>query len=160
MTSFVDMPFKSPTTLYQLCFIFTEAYWLYVDFYTANTKLNMTEKEFTMSSRSVPYSLSTLTKSPIILHINLKFQYTVLSLTHVVALTDYHNNHYDFPKGKRNQDEKDYESAIREVYEEIGYDITSKLKEEKFIIVETFKNKLVKLYVIADVPKDSVQIAN
>ena len=150
----------------RLCFILTEAYWLYVDFYTANTKLNMTEKEFYhnvfkkcpilsehLDKFDQKYSEYMTYKSKIPVYGAIILD---TSLTHVIVLTDYHNTHYDFPKGKRNQDEKDYESAIREVYEEIGYDITSKLKEEEFIIVETFKDKFVKLYVIADVPKETV----
>lgn len=36
----------------------------------------------------------------------------------------------DFPKGKRNQGESELASAIREVKEEIGIDVSSSIRED------------------------------
>jgi len=41
----------------------------------------------------------------------------------ILLVMNYRCTNYSFPKGKMNQNEMDYESAIREVWEEIGFNI-------------------------------------
>ena len=38
---------------------------------------------------------------------------------------DYNLRYYGFPKGKQNKDETPSQCAVREVFEEIGFDINS-----------------------------------
>lgn len=67
--------------------------------------------------------------------------------------------HWSFPRGKINKDEKDLDCAIREVYEETGYDI----KEaglvhdeiEKSFIEITMREQSIRLYVFKNVPMDT-----
>lgn len=61
------------------------------------------------------------------------------------------NSTWGFPRGKINKNEPDDLCAIREVYEEIGFDISPYLKKEDFIEI-TIKQKNFKLYVITGVP--------
>lgn len=75
---------------------------------------------------------------------------------------------WGFPKGKINKDEAEVACAIREVgnkviraaltlkvYEEVGYDMSSLVKEENY--VETVaREQRVKLYIVAGVPEDTI----
>ncbi|KZF26676.1 hypothetical protein L228DRAFT_243176 [Xylona heveae TC161] len=66
---------------------------------------------------------------------------------------------WSFPRGKINKDEKDLDCAVREVYEETGFDIKAAglVKEEsemKFIEV-TMREQHMRLYVFRGVPKDT-----
>ncbi|KAF7682926.1 mRNA decapping complex subunit 2 [Astathelohania contejeani] len=56
---------------------------------------------------------------------------------------------YSFPKGKKNRDESGEECAVREVYEEIGYDIGAK------ILPITLKSNKFTLFVVMNVKGDT-----
>jgi mRNA-decapping enzyme subunit 2 len=67
--------------------------------------------------------------------------------------------HWSFPRGKINKDEKDLDCAIREVYEETGFDLRDAglVKEEsemKFIEV-SMREQHMRLYVFRGVPMDT-----
>lgn len=61
------------------------------------------------------------------------------------------NATWGFPRGKINKNEPDDLCAIREVYEEIGFDISPYLNPKDFIEV-TIRQKNFKLYVVSGVP--------
>lgn len=66
---------------------------------------------------------------------------------------------WSFPRGKINKDEKDLDCAIREVYEETGFDIraaglVAKDEDVKFIEV-TMREQHMRLYVFRGVPYDT-----
>lgn len=61
------------------------------------------------------------------------------------------NATWGFPRGKINKDEPDDVCAIREVFEEIGFDISPYLVPEDFIDI-TIRQKNFKLYIIRGVP--------
>ncbi|KAA8652585.1 decapping enzyme complex catalytic subunit DCP2 [Aspergillus tanneri] len=66
---------------------------------------------------------------------------------------------WSFPRGKINKGEKDLDCAIREVYEETGYDVREAglVKNEndvKFIEI-TMREQHMRLYVFRDVPHDA-----
>lgn len=66
---------------------------------------------------------------------------------------------WSFPRGKINKDEKDLDCAIREVYEETGFDIkeaglVKNEKDVKFIEI-TMREQHMRLYVFRGVPRDS-----
>ncbi|KAE8148963.1 hypothetical protein BDV25DRAFT_130781 [Aspergillus avenaceus] len=66
---------------------------------------------------------------------------------------------WSFPRGKINKDEKDLDCAIREVYEETGYDINEAElvqheKDVKFIEI-TMREQHMRLYVFRGVPRDA-----
>ena len=66
---------------------------------------------------------------------------------------------WSFPRGKINKDERDFDCAIREVYEETGYDVrTAGLandeKNTKYIDV-TLREQQMRLYVFRGVAMDT-----
>lgn len=62
---------------------------------------------------------------------------------------------WGFPKGKINKDEDDETCAVREVFEETGFDITALLDQAHFLEL-TIKEQRVKLFIIVGVPEDYV----
>ncbi|KAI9928221.1 hypothetical protein AWENTII_007921 [Aspergillus wentii] len=66
---------------------------------------------------------------------------------------------WSFPRGKINKDEKDLDCAIREVYEETGFDIhdAGLVKDEKDVkfIEITMREQHMRLYVFRGVPRDA-----
>ncbi|EEH22778.2 hypothetical protein PABG_04989 [Paracoccidioides brasiliensis Pb03] len=70
------------------------------------------------------------------------------------------NANWSFPRGKINKDEKDLDCAIREVYEETGFDIRAAglVKDEKKIkyIEIPMREQNMRLYVLRGVPMDTV----
>lgn len=66
---------------------------------------------------------------------------------------------WSFPRGKINKDEKDLACAVREVYEETGFDIHAAglagTEEGAFHIEMTMREQHMRLYVFRDVPKDT-----
>ncbi|PGG96741.1 hypothetical protein AJ79_09469 [Helicocarpus griseus UAMH5409] len=69
------------------------------------------------------------------------------------------NANWSFPRGKINKDEKDLDCAIREVYEETGFDIKAAglVKDEKKIkyIEIPMREQNMRLYVLRGVPRDT-----
>ncbi|CAE6521280.1 unnamed protein product [Rhizoctonia solani] len=62
---------------------------------------------------------------------------------------------WGFPKGKINEDEQEYDCAIRETLEETGFDVTPLLDRQIFI-KNTLKEQQLTLYIVPDVPEDTV----
>lgn len=70
------------------------------------------------------------------------------------------NANWSFPRGKINKDEKDIDCAIREVYEETGFDIhaanlVGNEEDVKYIEV-TMREQHMRLYVFRGVPMDTI----
>ncbi len=67
--------------------------------------------------------------------------------------------YWSFPRGKINKDEKDLDCAVREVYEETGFDIKGAglvVKEEDMKFIEvTMREQQIRLYVFKGVPVDT-----
>ncbi|KKK15481.1 hypothetical protein ARAM_001344 [Aspergillus rambellii] len=68
-------------------------------------------------------------------------------------------SNWSFPRGKINKDEKDLDCAIREVYEETGYDIREaglvKAENDVKFIEITMREQHMRLYVFRGVPQDA-----
>ncbi|KAF9102466.1 mRNA-decapping enzyme subunit 2 [Mortierella sp. AM989] len=62
---------------------------------------------------------------------------------------------WGFPKGKINKDEPDTLCAIREVWEETGYDVADRIKHDDYV-EQTIKDQRIRLYIIKSVPEDTV----
>jgi mRNA-decapping enzyme subunit 2 len=63
---------------------------------------------------------------------------------------------WTFPKGKINKNESEEDCAIRELKEEIGYDISDKIESSKFVTFYAEKKKKIKLFVIENVPENTI----
>ncbi|EMR10327.1 hypothetical protein PNEG_01583 [Pneumocystis murina B123] len=61
---------------------------------------------------------------------------------------------WGFPKGKINKDELDTDCAIREVFEETGFDISKLIQPNDYIEI-TLCEQNIRLYIIAGVPSDT-----
>ncbi|KAK3340099.1 hypothetical protein B0H65DRAFT_471296 [Neurospora tetraspora] len=83
------------------------------------------------------------------------------AMDHTVLVKGWKKNaNWSFPRGKINKDEDDLDCAIREVYEETGFDIREaglvpKPEDVKFIEI-TIRNQQLRLYVFRNVPMDTV----
>lgn len=66
---------------------------------------------------------------------------------------------WSFPRGKINKDEPDLDCAIREVYEETGFDLHEARLVERNLPVDylevTLKDQQVRLFIFRDVPQDT-----
>jgi len=62
---------------------------------------------------------------------------------------------WGFPKGKIDKDEEKIDCAIREVLEEVGFDITEHVNPDMYI-EHQWKEQTVRLYVVPGVPDDTV----
>ncbi|CDW76379.1 mrna-decapping enzyme 2 [Stylonychia lemnae] len=67
-------------------------------------------------------------------------------------------NKLDFPKGKADEGETDVECAIREISEEIQFNVRPYIDENQFIKIETIKNKFVTLYLIQNIDEHNSNI--
>ena len=74
--------------------------------------------------------------------------------TKVLLVKSWQGKSWGFPKGKIDKDEEKYECAIREVREEVGFDIASRLDPEHFI-ERQLSQATVRLYIIRGVPDDT-----
>lgn len=75
----------------------------------------------------------------------------------VVLVSSYKYGHRGFPKGKINEGETEIECAIREVYEEVGIDITNSINDKEYLFIEGVDEKYLKLFVIASLD-ESIQM--
>ena len=81
------------------------------------------------------------------------------AMTEVVLVKGWKKGaNWSFPRGKINKDEKDIDCAIREVYEETGYDVRAAglVSEETARYIEvTMREQHMMLFVVAGVPMDT-----
>lgn len=74
------------------------------------------------------------------------------SMEEVLLVRSWQGSSWGFPKGKVDKDEEDVDCAAREVYEEVGFDVSGRIDKEAF--VQVFLNgKKVRLYIIRNVDK-------
>lgn len=62
---------------------------------------------------------------------------------------------WSFPRGKKNKDEEDHRCAVREVWEETGFDISGLIKVDQFV-ESTIAQQRMRLYVIAGIKDDTL----
>lgn len=62
----------------------------------------------------------------------------------------------DFPKGKADEGETDVECAVREINEEIGFNIKPFINEDHYIKIETIQGKFVKLFLVSDIEEAQI----
>ena len=74
--------------------------------------------------------------------------------TKVLLVKAWNGKNWGFPKGKIDKDEDKAECAIREVQEEVGFDISPLLVPEHFI-ERQLKEATVRLYIIRGVPEET-----
>jgi len=61
---------------------------------------------------------------------------------------------WGFPRGKIAKDETEVECAIREVYEEVGFDLSSKIAKDDFITL-TLREQKIKLFIVSGISEST-----
>ena len=72
----------------------------------------------------------------------------------ILLIKSWKGTNWGFPKGKIDKDEEKVDCAIREVLEEVGYDISERIRPDVYI-EHQWKEQTVRLYVVAGVPDDT-----
>lgn len=76
-------------------------------------------------------------------------------MTKVVLVRNWKGTSWSFPKGKINQSESPFACAIRETYEETGFNPLEYCNEEQFLVVYEEK-KVTRLFVAVGVPENTI----
>lgn len=143
------------------------AYWYYLDFYV-NSDMKLKSCSFKEFATHVFQHLPNLKQhTPRLDEILVEWkEYKQSVPTYGAILVSEDNSHvllvqsfwakasWGFPKGKVNEAEDPAHCAIREVYEETGFDISSRLNPDYFF-ESTINEQLVRLYVIEGIPQDT-----
>ena len=75
-------------------------------------------------------------------------------MTKAVLVCTWKGKSWGFPRGKINEQEEPLACALREVYEECGFDATAHCKEEdQLVVIE--ESKAIKLFVATNVPENT-----
>ena len=64
------------------------------------------------------------------------------------------NSGWGFPKGKINQGEREYDCAVREVFEETGHNVAAYLRENEYI-EKRINEQRIRLYIIIGVDEQT-----
>ncbi|XP_011299146.1 m7GpppN-mRNA hydrolase isoform X1 [Fopius arisanus] len=165
----INVPEEGRKDLVRICFQIELAHWFYIDFYcTEENPRNLQScgmKEFaTHIFKHIPFLQPNLSRIDSVLDQWREYKQSVPTfgaivlnedMTKVLLVQNYWaRNSWGFPKGKVNEDEDPSHCAVREVLEETGFDI-SKLIDKNEYIESTINDRLVRLYIITGVQKET-----
>ncbi|KAL3301311.1 decapping enzyme [Colletotrichum asianum] len=169
----INLPEEDLSSVARICFQIEEAQWFYEDFVRPldPTLPSMTLRSFSLRIFQhcpllAPFSVENHTKA-----FEEFLQYkTRVPVRGAIMLNEAMDStilvkgwkkgaNWSFPRGKINKDEDDLECAIREVYEETGYDLHAaglvpENRDVKYIEV-TMREQQLRLYVFRNVPMDT-----
>ncbi|KAK1980568.1 hypothetical protein LZ30DRAFT_122996 [Colletotrichum cereale] len=170
----INLPEEDLSSVARICFQIEEAQWFYEDFVRPldPTLPSMTLRSFSLRIFQhcpllAPFSVENHTKA-----FEEFLQYkTRVPVRGAIMLNEAMDStilvkgwkkgaNWSFPRGKINKDEDDLECAVREVYEETGYDlhaaglVPENRDDVKYIEV-TMREQQLRLYVFRDVPMDT-----
>ncbi|KAI0127924.1 Dcp2, box A domain-containing protein [Xylariales sp. AK1849] len=170
----INLPQEDLMSVARICFQVEEAHWFYEDFIRAlNPALpHMTLRDFCLRMFQHCPLLASFGEDNHLRAYQEFMQYkTRIPVRGAIMLNDEMDStvlvrgwksgaSWSFPRGKINKDEDDLDCAIREVYEETGFDLheaglVSEDRDVKFIEV-TMRDQHMRLYVFRDVPMDTV----
>ncbi|CAG9804498.1 unnamed protein product [Chironomus riparius] len=162
----INLPDAEKNDLIRLFFQIELAHWFFLDFYCTqeeNSIYSCGIKQFalcifehipflnhhshnlnTLLDEWRSYKMSVPTYGAILLTADLKNCLLVQSF--------FAKNSWSFPKGKVNENEDPCKCAVREVYEETGYDCSQLISEIDFIEGQTSNYQYTRLYVVKNVP--------
>ncbi|XP_062554384.1 m7GpppN-mRNA hydrolase [Armigeres subalbatus] len=162
----INVPENERQNLIRVCFQIELAHWFYLDFYCVAQKQKCGIKQFAFQLfQHIPFLQPHLSYVETILEDWKQYKLSVPTygaimlsedLKHVLLVQSFWaKSSWGFPKGKINENEEPIHCAIREVYEETGYDIKNQLVPTEFIEL-VINYQYTKLYLIRGVPISTV----
>uniref|UniRef100_A0A1L8DFX5 m7GpppN-mRNA hydrolase n=1 Tax=Nyssomyia neivai TaxID=330878 RepID=A0A1L8DFX5_9DIPT len=165
----INVPVEERANLIRICFQVELAHWFYLDFYCGGEDIrgvSCTLKQFAIQIfQHVPFLRVRLPHLDEILDNWKKYKLSVPTygailisddLTQVLLVQSYWaKSSWGFPKGKVNENEDPVHCAVREVFEETGFDISHLIQANDFF-ESTFNDQFTRLYVVRNVPRDTV----
>jgi len=169
----LNIPKEEWISMERIVFQIEMAYWFYCDFYReVHPKLpNLALKAFSLALfRACPLLRAHLDAHERIYAEFQRYKTRVPvcgciiltpDLSQVLLVKGWTNNAgWGFPKGKINKGESDIDCAVRETWEEIGFDAAGMVREEDGIEVKIAgsqggKQQRIKLYIVPGVPEDT-----
>ncbi|KAI1094645.1 hypothetical protein F5B19DRAFT_444128 [Rostrohypoxylon terebratum] len=170
----INLPPADLSSVARICFQIEEAQWFYEDFIRPidPTLPSMSLRKFTLKMFDYCPILTSFSEED---HLAAFDQFMIYktrvpvrgaillnsSMDAVVLVRGFKKGAtWSFPRGKINMDEDDLDCAVREVYEEIGYNIREsgliKANTPAQFFEVTMQGQQVKLYVFRGVPEDTV----
>ncbi|XP_014259957.1 uncharacterized protein LOC106672780 [Cimex lectularius] len=161
----INVPEEERNDLIRLCFQIELAHWFYIDFYCKSAKKTIGIKEFAHSIfQHIPSLHQYLHNVDKIIDEWKEYKYLVPTfgaillnedLSYVLLVQSYYSrSSWGFPKGKVNKDEPPWGCAIREVYEETGFNIRDMIDPNEYLDARV-NEQLVRLYIIPGVSKNA-----
>ncbi|MCJ1393204.1 mRNA-decapping enzyme subunit 2 [Xylographa bjoerkii] len=169
----VNLPKEELESVERICFQVEEAQWFYEDFIRPLDpnlpSLNLRQfclrifQHCPLLSGFSPYHHSTAFSEFLAYKTRVPVRGAIMlneAMDEVVLVKGWKKNaNWSFPRGKINKDEKDLHCAIREVYEETGFDIQGAdlvpdERDVKYVEV-TMREQHMRLYVFRGVPMDT-----
>lgn len=161
----VNCPCEDLATSERFCFQLEEAHWFYADFVRSNGKHarrpSMKLPQFVKQLYEAVPGLAAINKNPeAALAVFRRYKNRIPvrgsiilneDMSKVLLIRAWKGNSWGFPKGKINKEESDEQCAIRETFEEVGFDITPYLVKDDYIEV-TIQGKNIRLYIVRGVP--------
>ena len=173
MRFIVNLPKEELESVERICFQVEEAQWFYEDFVRPLDpnlpSLNLRQfcllifQHCPLLSGFSPYHHSAAFSEFLAYKTRVPVRGAIMlneAMDEVVLVKGWKKNaNWSFPRGKINKDEKDIDCAIREVYEETGFDIqeadlVGSEEDAKYIEI-TMREQHMRLYVFRGVPMDT-----
>ncbi|XP_058834920.1 m7GpppN-mRNA hydrolase [Topomyia yanbarensis] len=162
----INVPIEERENLIRICFQIELAHWFYLDFYCSVQKQKCGIKQFAFQLfQHIPFLRPHLMSVDSILDDWKQYKLTVPTygaillsedLKHVLLVQSYWaKSSWGFPKGKINENEEPLNCAIREVYEETGYDIKNLIVPTEYIEL-VINYQYTRLYLVSGVPFSTV----
>lgn len=159
----INVPEEERKDMNRIFFQIENAHWFYIDFYSKNfpNRKPCALREFAQQVfNHIPFLQPFSGNLDAIFEEWKEYKFCVPTfgailldeeLSHILLVQNYRSS-WGFPKGKVNKDEPPYQCAIREVYEETGFDIAHLIDTNDYL--ESNVNKqIIRLYIIPGVKK-------
>ncbi|XP_052901658.1 m7GpppN-mRNA hydrolase [Anopheles moucheti] len=162
----INVPEEERKNLIRICFQMELAHWFYLDFYCGESKHKCGIKQFAQQMfKHVPFLQPHWPNVDTVLEDWKQYKLTVPTYGAILLSEDrkhvllvqsfWAKSSWGFPKGKINENEEPVNCAIREVYEETGYDISKLIVPTEYIDV-VINYQFTRLYLVTGVPLATV----